>query len=126
MPSPVDFMVLKAYPFFLQKQMYSFFQKPIDQGFALVLLPIGMIVFHRFIKMIGHPFSKSLKNNSILKNTHTTLKLKLFPLLKRITKMFVTLLLKLKLLLNKVGTMNTPLHLISNVMKFLPAVFLKN
>ena len=47
-----------------------------------------MIASLKSIKKIGHPFI--LRNNSILKNTHTMHKLKLFPLSKRIMKMFVT------------------------------------
>ena len=75
--------------------------------------------------MIGHLSSKFLRNNSIPKNMHTTLKLKLFPLLKKIMKMSVTLLLKSKHLLNKDGTMNTRPLLILNVSKFSLVVFQK-
>ena len=66
-----------------------------------------MIASHKCIKMIGHPFCKFLGINSILKNTHTMLKLKLLPLSKMIMKMFVTTPSKSKPLLNKAGIMNT-------------------
>ena len=81
---------------------------------------------HKCIKMIDHPFSKFLRNNSLLKNTHTKLKLKLFPLSKRIMKMFVTKLSKLKPLLNKAGITKIHPPITLNAMKFSPVVFPKN
>ena len=39
-------MVLKGYPIFFTKQMYSFFQKFIDQGFALVYIDDTLLLAH--------------------------------------------------------------------------------
>ena len=68
--------------------------------------------------MVGHLFSKFLRNSSILKNRR-------FPLSKRIMKMFVTTPSKSKPLLNKAGIIKTHSPLTLNAMKFSPVISLK-